>query len=157
MLKRVAGLSAVVLLAVPFAYWRWTRITPPVSEAEARAYLDRIVAAARVRDFDTLCALNLSVNQCLHVLDDFGLRGSVPEGPPVVVSTRYEPERDGFGAGRVLVVEGATPCGSRYRSEVMVLRENRYHFKAVNAVYWSNARIVDHGTTSPAGSPPPTC
>jgi hypothetical protein len=50
----------------------------------------------------------------------------------------------------VLVVEGVDGLGRPYRTEVFVFRENRYHFKAINGVYWSNYRFAESAdTTSP--------
>jgi hypothetical protein len=156
--RRVLVVVGVLLVAIGWGAWWWTRVTPPVTEAAARTYLTRIVAAARAHDFDRLCGLNGSVLMCRDLLVNEGLERSVPSDAPTVVGTRYLHEHDGYVAGRVLVVEGRTPCGQRYRTEVFVFRENRFHYKAINAVYWSNARITDSGgVASPGGAPPPTC
>ena len=150
MKRRVLGLGGLVLLLAGFSYWWWTRITPPVTEAEARRYLDKIVAAAQAKDFDRLCHLNGAVLNCQWQLDLAG-RDAVPSEPPSVTGSRYHPERKGGTAGMVLIVEGTDGKGKHYRTEVFVFRENRYHFKATNAVYWSNFEFGDEagGPTSP--------
>lgn len=50
----------VVLAAGAVGAWWWffSGAEKPVTEAEARRYLDRIVAAAQARDFERLCGLN---------------------------------------------------------------------------------------------------
>jgi hypothetical protein len=152
MKRRALGLGIPVLLLLVLAGgWWWTRMTPPVTEAEARAYLDRIVAAGRVRDFDKVCNLNGSVLNCRRILDA-AMRNALPAGPPTVTGTRYYRKQQGGTAGRVLFVEGTTKCGKHYRTEVFVFRENRFHFKAVNAVYWSNYTFG----TGPELTPPNT-
>jgi hypothetical protein len=61
-----------------------------------------------------------------------------------VVATRYHEKdtRDGT-PGRILVISGTDGTGRPYRSELMVFRENRHHMKAINAVYWSNASVIE--------------
>lgn len=153
-MKRALGLGAVLLIVAALGgYWRWSRVTPPVTEAEARAYLGRIVDAAQARDFDALCQLNGALLNCRTQLAQVGEQ-TVPTTPPTVVGTRYLREKGDLIAGRVLLLEGKDGCGRAYRSEVLVFRENRYHFKATNAVYWANYRILDEpGTQTP---PPPS-
>lgn len=132
-------------------------MTPPVTEAEARAYLGQLVAAGRARDFDRLCRLNGSVLNCRRALDT-GMRNAVPADPPRVSGTRYYPKQPGGTAGRVLFVEGTTSCGKPYRTEVFVFRENRFHFKATNAVYWSNYTFgTGPDLTLSHNGPPSSC
>jgi hypothetical protein len=146
--RRALGLGVLLVLVALVGYWSWTRVTPPVTEAEGRAYLNKIVAAARARDFEAMCRLNGAVANCRRQLTQAGA-DAVPPEPPRVVGTRYVPERDGSVAGRVLVVEGVDGRGRTYRTEVFVFRENRYHFKAINAVYWSNYKLIESNTVSP--------
>lgn len=158
MKRRVLGLGApVLLLTLLVAGWWWTRMTPPVTEAEARAYLGRLVAAARAHDFDALCDLNGAPPNCHRTLDSDNLRAAVPPDPPTVTGTRYYPEQNGGVAGRMLVVEGRNACGRPYRTEVFVFRENRFGFKAVNAAYWSNYHFATGPDISPPGPPPAPC
>jgi hypothetical protein len=70
------------------------------------------------------------------------------------LATRSSPGDD--TAGRILVVRGMDGAGNPYESEVLVFRENRRGFKAINAVYWSNATIIENEQdvplrTAPAG------
>jgi len=157
MKRRALVLSLALILLGAGGCWRWTRVTPPVTEAEARAYLDKIVAAAMARDFDRLCNLNGAVLNCKRTLDD-GMRRALPSEPPTVTGTRYHPKRSGGTAGRVLVVEGRTSCAKPYRTEVFVFRENRYHFKATNAVFWSNFTFgTGPDVTLTDNGPPSSC
>ncbi|MGH8991043.1 MAG: hypothetical protein ACRDZ7_05885 [Acidimicrobiia bacterium] len=123
----------------------------PISDADARGYLDRMVAAAQARDFDALCDLNGSVGNCRRTLETacdpstappaISCEETVPAEPPTVVSLRNSPG-DGY-AGRILVVRGVDAAGKPYETEVLVFRENRRSFKAINAVYWSGATIIE--------------
>ena len=157
MKKRLFGLGVVLSLLAATAWWGWTRVTPPVTEAEARAYLDRIVAAALAGDLDKVCDFNGAVLNCERILRERGVRAALPSDPPTVTGTRYHPKDKGGTAGRVLVVEGRTSCGKPYRTEVFVFRENRFHFKAINAVYWSGFNVGASDVASPQKSPAPTC
>jgi hypothetical protein len=148
------------------AAWWWFSggADQPVTENEARAYLDKIVAAAEERDFEKLCGLNGSVLNCRRQLDTgcddapgvapvISCRDTIPDQPPTVVATRYSPKQSSTDTpGRVLVVRGIDRSGKPYESEVFVFRENRYRFKAINAVYWSNARILDEASPQPSSS-----
>jgi hypothetical protein len=115
------------------------------SEAEARAFFDRVVAAARARDFDKLCGLNGAPPNCYADLDSpfQKLRDTVPPDPPRIVGTRFHEKQSADGStGRVLVVEGADGRGRPYRTEVMV---SRYEGKleGTNVVYWSGHEIFE--------------
>jgi hypothetical protein len=150
-------------LAVTAGVWWWTSsgAEKPVTEAEARRYLDRIVAAARLRDFEAVCKLNGSVGNCRDQLrkgcdetpfapDPTLCTQTVPEQPPMIASTRYHEKGPGGTAGRILVVTGTDRLGRPYKSEVMIFRESRNRFKAINAVYWSNSHILEGDTSSPS-------
>jgi hypothetical protein len=117
----------------------------PVSEAEARAFFDQVVAAARARDFDRLCSLNGAPPNCYFALDSpfQKLRDTVPPDPPTIVETRFHEKDSADGStGRVLVVEGTDGRGRPYRTEVMV---SRYEGKleGTNVVYWSGHEIFE--------------
>ncbi len=156
-------LMAVALLGVlGLRAWWWfaTGAEIPLTEAEAQHYLDRMVAAAREGDFDDLCRLNGAVANCqrdLQVacpeepnhgkglppeqLHQLCQKAVPPEAPQVIASRHASKEVPDGTAGRVLVVAGIDGWGRQYRTDVMVFRENRSHFKAINAVYWSNERM----------------
>lgn len=150
-------LFAVAAAGAGAWWWFFGGAEVPVSENEARSYLARIVAAAEERDFDKLCRLNGSVLNCERQLDigcddapkpAISCRDTVPKEPPMVAATRYSPKASSNDTpGRILVVRGIDGMGRPYESEVFVFRENRRHFKAINAVYWSSAQILDDTAT----------
>jgi hypothetical protein len=161
--RRPLALGALALLAVAAGVWWWTSsgAEKPVTEAEARRYIDRIVAAAQARDFDAVCKLNGSVGNCRDQLrkgcddtpfapDPTLCTQTVPEEAPTIVSSRYHEKGPGGTAGRILALAGTDRLGRAYKSEVMVFRESRSSFKAINAVYWSNSYILEGDTSSPS-------
>lgn len=155
----------VLVIAAGIGVWWWffgaAGAEIPVSEAEARRYLDRIVEAAEKKDLEAVCHLNGAVANCRHQLDrgcdetpfdasKVLCKDTVPKEPPRVESTRYHEKDTSDGTpGRILVVSGVDGLGRPYKSEIMVFRENRYNFKAINAVYWSNAYIIEGDTVRP--------
>jgi len=103
----------------------------------------------------TMCRLNGAAVNCRRQLNMAG-EDAVPPAPPQVVSSRYHEKDTPDGTpGRVLAVAGIDGRGRPYRTEVMVFRENRYHFKAINAVYWSNFRIFEGNTVTTPADPSP--
>lgn len=116
----------------------------PVSEAEARGFLDQAVAAGRARDWDKLCNLNGAPPNCHFALDSpfQKLRDTVPPDPPRIVETRFIEESAEGAGGRILIVEGTDGRGKPYRTEVLV---SRYEGKleGTNIVYWSSHEIFD--------------
>ena len=143
-------------------WWSFGGAETPVSEADARRYLDRMVAAAHARDFEALCRLNGAVLNCKRTLDTacdpstappvISCKDTVPDKPPSVVATRASPG-DGY-AGRILVVRGVDGAGKQYETEVLVFRENRRTFKAINSVYWSSASIIEDEQDTPLRTAP---
>ena len=131
-------------------------MTPPVTEAEARAYVDRIVAAGLARDFDKVCELNGAVLNCKRILDFKGMKEALPSERPTFTGTRYYAAQNGGVAGRSVIVEGRTSCGKPYRTEVFVFREDRNTLKAVNAVYWSNFSFGTGPEVTPPDTTPPS-
>jgi hypothetical protein len=113
-----------------------------VSEAEARAFLDRIVAAAQARDWVALCGLSGARPNCEYDLDQIGRDRLPPERPSVVETRFHEKQTEDGSTGRVLVVEGTDGRGRRYRTEVMVQRYDG-HLEGVNVVYWSNSEVFE--------------
>ena len=115
------------------------------SEAEARAFFERVVAAGQARDWDRLCKLNGAPPNCYADLDSpfQKLRETAPADPPRIVETRVHEKSSPDGStGRVLVVEGTDGRGRPYRTEVMV---SRYEGKleGTNVVYWSGHEIFE--------------
>jgi hypothetical protein len=114
----------------------------PVSEAEAREFFDRIVAAAQSRDWAALCGLSGAKFNCEYDLDQIGRDRLPPERPTIVETRFHEKQVKGGSTGRVLVVEGTDGRGRPYHTEVMVQRyEGR--LEGVNVVYWSNSEIFE--------------
>ena len=161
---KVRLLLPVLLVIVAGAgawWWFMGGADKAVTEAEARRYLSRIVAAAQARDFNALCRLNGSVGNCRTQLDQgcdetpfdaekISCTRTVPATRPTVVATRYHEKDTPDGTpGRILVLKGTDALGRPYGSELMVFRENRNSFKAINAVYWSNSHIIEGDKVTP--------
>jgi hypothetical protein len=126
----------------------------PASDAEARGYLNRLVAAAQARDWEKLCHLSAAVFNCELELNTAG-RDALPPAPPTIVESRFHERQVPDGStGRVLVVEGIDGRGRPYRTEVMVSRYEG-HLEATNAVYWSNAEIFERQRTERRSRPAP--
>lgn len=153
-MKRILGLGVVAVLGVAAALFlsRGDSGLPPVTEAEARAYLAQIVAAGQVHDFDKLCSYNGAVLNCRRQLELAGT-DAVPPQPPKVVATRFdEKETSDDTPTFVLTVEGIDGRGKPYHTEVGVFWEERGVLKAINAVYWSNFKVLGpNDGTSPDG------
>ena len=114
----------------------------PPTDAEARAYFDRIVAAAQARDWDRLCGLNGARFNCQVQLDTVG-RDSVPSDRPTVVESRFQGKQSADETpGRILAVEGTDGRGHRYHSEVGVFRYDG-KLAAINAVYWGGFEVFN--------------
>lgn len=157
MKRRALGLGGLVLIVVLGA---WLLLRPsgstvdPVTEAEARAHLDRLVAAGQAQDFDKLCSLAGAVANCRVLLNDAGRDAVPPTAPQVESATYRDPRTDDGTPGWVLVVTGTDGKGKPYRTEVLIFRDDENRVVATNAVYWSNARISfddPNGETSPDG------
>jgi hypothetical protein len=158
--RLLIAILVVVAGAVGAWWWYFGGADVPVTDSEAKAYLNRIVVAAQRRDFDALCRLNGAVTNCQHQLDVgcddtpfkppvVSCTETVPREPPAVVATRYHEKDTPDGTpGRILVVSGTDGLGRAYKSELMVFREDRHHLKAINAVYWSNASIIEGDRSS---------
>jgi hypothetical protein len=152
---RIFSAIVVVVAGGIGAWWFLGGADRPVTDSEAKAYLNRIVAAAGHRDFEALCRLNGAVTNCRHQLevgcDDtpfnpptVSCKETVPsQAPAVVVSRDHKKDTPDGTSGRILVISGTDGLGRPYKSELMVFRESRHHFKAINAVYWSNASIIE--------------
>lgn len=136
------GLVAMLLAVAWLVLYEPFASHEPVTEAEARAFLSRAVDVGRARDFDALCRLNGSVENCEFDLDQ-GARETVPETPPTSVAAHYAPKGNGNDTpGWVLTVRGRDGRGQPYDTEVMVFRDDDGDLTAVNVVWWSGARLI---------------
>src|SRR2546425_4063514 len=163
----LAAVAVVVALGL-WLWWQGGGFGGPVSDAAARRYFDRIVAAAQAKDFQALCRLNGTVGTCREELrvycpDGFGsgpgpsfpqgasleeaCRQSVPPDPPTVVSSRYQPSKDGYVGGRILLVRGTDGRGKPYETEGMIFRDRRTS-KATHAVFWAGGKFEDRTRAS---------
>ena len=162
MRTKLLVLIAVAAAAVGlWVWWLQGGFGGPVSDQAARAYFERIVAAAEAKDFAALCRLNGSPNVCRHELgvycpESLGsgpvpqvpkgseleqeCREAVPSEPPTVVESRHQPSGDGYTGGRILLVKGVDGRGKPYETEVLVFRDKR-SYKAVHAVFWSGDKF----------------
>lgn len=158
---RLRRLIPVVAVAVGgWVAWGlyWGDFRGPITDAEARGFLKRIVAAARAKDFEALCGLNSSVSRCRDDLEDGGCPlhleefsetdvkvvcgRFVPPEPPVVVAIRPVPAADGSVGGRTVLVRGTDARREPHETEVFVFWAG-HDFKATNAVYWSGNWIAE--------------
>jgi hypothetical protein len=109
MKRRVLGLGGLVVvvgIAVGLLWSHSGSDLPPVTEAEARAYLTQIVAAGQAHDFQRLCSLNGAVLNCRRQLEMAG-EDAVPKEAPRVVGSRFEgKETSDDTPTMILVVEG---------------------------------------------------
>lgn len=150
--RRLSARRAVVALgaAVVAATLVWLYLgspipSKPVTEAEARAYLDKAVRAGLARDFRTLCRLNGAAYNCETDLAS-GARATAPTAGPDSVDAFYAKAEGGNETpGWVLTVRGRDGLGSAYKTEVMVFRDHEAHLKAINIVWWSGNRLVLDG------------
>ena len=124
----------------------------PVTEAEARGHLNRLVAAGQARDFDKLCGLAGAVGNCRWLLQEAGPDAVPAAAPRVESATYHDSESEDTTPGWVLVVTGTDGRGKPYRTEVLIFRDDESRVVATNAVYWSNFKISlgdPNGPTSP--------
>jgi hypothetical protein len=151
MKRRVLGLGGLIAAVLVVGAWQMlhaTGTTGPVTEAEARAFLNRIVAAARAGDLDKVCHLNGSVHNCQRTLEIVG--STVPPDPPKVVAARYFEKRSAEDTpGMLLVVEGVNWDHKPYSTDVYIFREDAHTLKATNAVYWSGFKVPADDITTP--------
>jgi hypothetical protein len=157
-MPRIARLLAAALLALPLlgacGIIASESLPEPPSEADARAFLGRVVDAALARDLDRMCAIAGSI--CDSVAEDSGGLAAVPNDPPIVAGARLIPNRGtttgGTAGGRLLVLCGTDGLGRPYRTEMLVSRDPDGSLYAINGVFWSGAGLaVANDTGSPSG------
>ncbi|MGH8973131.1 MAG: hypothetical protein ACRD0C_07985 [Acidimicrobiia bacterium] len=161
--KLLIPLAAVAAVIGVWVWWMQGGFGGPVSDAAARSYFARIVAAARAQDFDALCRLNSSVGPCRFEMNAYcpdpavprplqiprdileqECRESVPTETPEIVASRHYPDRGDNVGGRLLVVRGVDGRGNPYETEVLIFRDKR-SYKAIHALFWSNDKFEEPG------------
>jgi hypothetical protein len=131
----------------------WTPPAPP-SEAAARSYLQRLVAAVATRDPAAICALGTPT--CAKTLD-LSDPALLPTGHPRVVATRtIEPSRrpDGIWdvGGRVLALCGLDGRQQPYSSELLVFASGT-SLVSTNPVFWQGTTVpIAETADGPASS-----
>jgi hypothetical protein len=169
--KLLVPLGVLLGAVGAWIWWQQGGLGGPVSDAAARHYFSRIVAAAQAKDLEALCRLNSSVGTCqaelrVYCPESFpvGPGGgpefpagedleeecgeSIPTEPPQIVASRHRPAMEGRVGGRLLVVKGIDGRGKAYETEVLIFRDKR-SFKATHAVFWSGSKFPSTDTARP--------
>ena len=131
-----------------------TATRPPVpSEAAGRAVVDQLAAFATGGALDRICSLGSGT--CPHDLRN-AAPGSAPTSTPEVIGSwvvESRAEVNGWSlGGRAFALCGADGLGRRFYSEVLVFDSGAGALRAVNAVFWTGARIAtssDPGVAAP--------
>jgi hypothetical protein len=137
------GLALVALLlgACSPVFGPDQRLPEPPSDADARAYLARVVALAHAGDFDALCAVG--GGNCERILEQAG--PDVPTDDPTLVGQRVEqPTAAGdlsSVGGRILELCGRRDDGTLYYSEMIVFVDGR-SLIAIEPIFWSGLHIA---------------
>ena len=117
---------------------------PVPTEAEARTYLDSVVALVSAGRWERICELGSGTcQQILRTADP----ASVPATAPLVVATRViEPVPAGDGewsaGGRVLVLCGRDGLGEPYHSEILVFNDGERLISTATP-YWLGFGIAE--------------
>jgi hypothetical protein len=150
----VVRLTALLLACVVVACGTTQSAEVPTI-ADARAYLAEVVVLAQRHDFQGVCALSDAAPNCERGLDQWG-RNTVPAEAPSVIGTRtIQPTRDAAtwtAGGVVLVMCGRDAADNPFNSEMLVFWDGS-RLRAINPVYWGNAKIAEGNLTLDA---PPT-
>lgn len=124
----------------------------PVTEGEARAYLDRMIAAGLAGDVDAVCGYNGAPSNCYALLENNP--ATVPKEPPTSITATYEGDGADESSGWVFTVRGRDGRGLPYRTEVMVFRDHEGNLKAINAAWWTSAQVVSDPDEDPFDASP---
>jgi hypothetical protein len=148
-------LLAVFLLLNACGFVPDPTLAPPPTEQEAIAFLDELVALAQAGDLGGMCAVAGGGN-CDEAADASGGPAAIPKNPPTLAGTRLIPStttgnNSGTVGGRLLVLCGTDGLRRPYRTEMLVSRF-RGETYAINAVYWSGAKLaISNDTGGPSG------
>lgn len=119
----------------------------PVSEHEARAALETLVALSAADDWSGLCGvrgaegLGCSAVGGGEVLTEF--RARRPTAPPTIVSSEATSPSDCKLPGRVLHLSGTDSSGAQYASDLYVARDFDGGLLISMPVYWYGGRFFE--------------
>lgn len=154
----VMRLTSVVLAAKVLGAACTNVASPPPAPTEeaGRAFLTELFDRATRGDLGTLCEFGSGT--CAHDLRSVE-PGSAPSSPPTIVGTRILVPTRASGdnvsvGGRIFDLCGSDGLGRTYFSQILVFQSGS-RLLAVNAVFWSGARIGTDGTANGNSSPRP--
>ena len=154
---RVRGRVLAAALFVVAACGSASAPHPVPTEAQARAYLDSVVALVTAGEWARICELSSGTcRQILRTADPV----RVPATAPLVVATRVvEPSPAGDGGwsagGRVLVLCGRDGLGERYHSEILVFNDGERLISTATP-YWLGFGIAESPVVG-GEQPPDPC
>ena len=110
------------------------------TDAQARAYLSRVVAVATTGDLAALC--KLGPGTCAKLAVTTHAADKLPSGAPTVVGSSDVPSSsDSSGAtlqgGRLLEVCGLDGQGHGYRTRLLFFGSDVDHFTVIEPLYWT--------------------
>ncbi|MEV6107640.1 hypothetical protein AB0M28_23485 [Streptomyces sp. NPDC051940] len=121
--------------------------TVPVTEKQALAELDRVVAAHDAGPVKTFCGENvIEVETCGHLLDEARAECVRPGGRPKVLRSKGVPATKNTAGGWVLEVSGETAGGQPYVSHFLVSVDAEVEdgpARAAIGVYWTGLGFGD--------------
>lgn len=149
---------ATVLVAIAACQPIGAASAPPPSEADARAYLDSVVALVQSGDLEAVCALGSGTCDAELRNADLARR---PDEPPTLVGMEIVETVDhGGGAsdlgGRLLQLCGVDGSGDPYYSEMLVFRDASGKLISINTLFWLGSRVARSPVVG-ASTPPSPC
>jgi len=142
----VAVLGAFILLRIS-ASGDEANPLPPVSDQEARAALESLVALSAADDWSGLCSvrgaegLGCSAVGGGEVLAEVRVRR--PIVPPTIISSEVSSPSDCTLPGRVLHLTGTDRSGAQYASDLYVARDFDGGLLISMPVYWYGGRFFE--------------
>ncbi|MFD4565940.1 hypothetical protein ACFVXW_26475 [Streptomyces sp. NPDC058251] len=115
---------------------------PPVSQKQAVAVLDRLMAAAPGESAQAFCANTYQTKTCEDTWKQAAELCLEPGVAPHIIDSAVVENTDTMDGGRVLKVEGKTASGQRYVSQVFVTAATGTPQASVG-VYWSGLGLGD--------------
>lgn len=153
--RRVAGMVLASALVVGACASSAEGPQPPAvpDESAGIAIVNQLVAAATGGNLNAICGLGSGT--CPHDLRN-AAPGTAPSAPPRVMgSWVVEPVWQAASGtwsvgGRAFGLCGTDGLGARYYSEVLVFDSGGGALRAINAVFWTGARIATSAETATA-------